>query len=92
MLCCTVKFCGGCNPRFDRGAAYKRITSALADVASFSLPADGKQYDVLLILRGCTGCPYLYEEIDAAHRVIVTQPDEIDIAIQSITALFHSTK
>ena len=69
MLRCTVKFCGGCNPRYERGDAYKAICAALQDTASFSYPEDGVPYDVLLILRGCTGCPYLYEEIEAAHRL-----------------------
>ena len=55
MLHCAVKFCGGCNPMYDRGAAYRNIAETLAGVADFSLPRDGEQYDVLLILRGCTG-------------------------------------
>ena len=55
MLRCTVKFCGGCNPRYERGDAYKAICAALLDTASFSYPEDGVPYDVLLILRGCTG-------------------------------------
>ena len=54
MLRCTVKFCGGCNPRYERGDAYKAICAALQDTASFSYPEDGVPYDVLLILRGCT--------------------------------------
>ena len=62
MLRCTVKFCGGCNPRYDRGAAYQAVRSSLSDVAQFSYPEDGTHYDALLIIRGCTGCPYLYEE------------------------------
>lgn len=84
MLRCTVKFCGGCNPRYERGDAYKAICAALQDTASFSYPEDGVPYDVLLILRGCTGCPYLYEEIEAAHRVVVSAADEIPQAIDRI--------
>ena len=26
---CGVKFCGGCNPRYDRGAAYREIKDEL---------------------------------------------------------------
>ena len=78
MLHCAVKFCGGCNPMYDRGAA---------GVADFSLPRDGEQYDVLLILRGCTGCPYLYEDISATHRIVCASQNEADHAAQRITAL-----
>lgn len=72
------------NPRYERGDAYKAICAALQDTASFSYPEDGVPYDVLLILRGCTGCPYLYEEIEAAHRVVVAAADEIPQAIDRI--------
>lgn len=87
MLQCTIKFCGGCNPSYDRGAAYRSICSQLAGVADFSLPEDGKQYDVLLILRGCTGCPYLYEEISAAHRIVCVNAAQAADAAQQIAAL-----
>ena len=73
-----------CNPRYERGDAYKAICAALQDTASFSYPEDGVPYDVLLILRGCTGCPYLYEEIEAAHRVVVAAADEMPQAIDRI--------
>ena len=87
MLHCTVKFYGGCNPRYDRGAAYRQICSRLADIAAFSYPEDGVHYDVLLILRGCTGCSYLYEEISAEHRIVCTDQVEADHAAAHIAAL-----
>lgn len=87
MLRCTVKFCGGCNPRFDRGEAYHTVRTSLADAATFSYPEDGAQYDVLLIIRGCTGCSYLYEDIDATHRVILDAKEGIGQAIDAIRQL-----
>ncbi len=87
MLCCTVKFCGGCNPRYDRGRAYKTVCASLADTASFSYPEDGTHYDVLLIIRGCTGCPYLYEDIDAEHRIVVHEEAGLTPAIEEIRRL-----
>ena len=86
MLHCTVKFCGGCNPRHDRGECYGTVRSALSDAASFSLPEEGAHYDVLLIIRGCTGCPYLYEEIEADRRVVITSRDDMQSAIDEIRA------
>lgn len=84
MLRGTVKFCGGCNPRHDRGTAYQTVRASLSDVCSFSYPEDGVHYDVLLIVRGCTGCPYLYEEIEADHRFIITDETQIDAIVHDI--------
>jgi hypothetical protein len=87
MLMCTVKFCGGCNPRYDRGEAYRSICDAVRGIASFSLPKEDTRYDVLLIIRGCTACPYLYEEISAAHRIFCVSEDQIPSAVDAIRAL-----
>ena len=87
MLTCTVKFCGGCNPRYDRGAAYRRIVAGTNELAVFSLPQDGQHYDVLLIIRGCTACPYQYEEIDAEHRIFCMAEEEVDAALDAIRTL-----
>ena len=92
MLHCTVKFCGGCNPRYDRGAAYRTIAAQTADIASFSYPKDGASYDVLLIIRGCTGCPYLYEDIDATHRIICADETELASVCDAVRALSPETK
>ena len=87
MLHGTVKFCGGCNPRYDRGAAYQRIRSELDQAVSFSLPVEGQHYDILLILRGCTGCEYLYEDIVATHRMVAVCADDINRILDEIKTL-----
>ncbi len=87
MLNCTVKFCGGCNPRYDRGNAYREIVRDVGDIAAFSLPKEKTHYDLLLIIRGCTGCPYLYEDIDATHRIICTSEEDVKHAPSKIRAL-----
>lgn len=87
MLSCTIKFCGGCNPRYDRPAAYRHICEQTADCASFSLPQPGQHYDVLLVIQGCTGCDFTAEPIDAAHRIYCFQSDDIERAIAEIRTL-----
>ena len=80
----AVKFCGGCNPRYDRGEAYRTIAGELKDEAEFEIAREGVPYDVLLIIRGCTQCPYLYETIDARERVICTSREEIPETVKQI--------
>ncbi|MBR2188150.1 MAG: hypothetical protein IJ860_01895 [Eubacterium sp.] len=84
MKKCAVKFCGGCNPRYDRGAAYRRIKEETSGAAEFEIARQDEHYDTLLIIRGCTQCPYLYEEIHADRRIICTSEDEVQDAIVSI--------
>ncbi|MCQ5128691.1 hypothetical protein NE562_03410 [Butyricicoccus faecihominis] len=84
MLRCTVKFCGGCNPRYDRGKAYDAVRTSLSQAAVFELPRDGVHYDVLLIIRGCTGCEYRYEEIDADRRLLIENAADVPAVIEQI--------
>lgn len=90
MLKCAVKFCGGCNPLYQRRAVYERICQQLDKVASFSLPKDGEKYDVLLIVRGCTGCPYLYEEIAAENRLVAVSEKDADRIIAEIQSIYKN--
>jgi hypothetical protein len=83
----AVKFCGGCNPRYNRGAAYNTIAEALRPEAELEVAKEGVSYDALLIIRGCTACPYLYEEIDAKKRVICTSKEEIPESIEQLRTI-----
>jgi hypothetical protein len=55
-----VRFCGGCNPRYDRGAAYRRIAAEIQELAGDRLTldyaAEDTDYDGLLIIGGCQAC------------------------------------
>lgn len=48
-----VKYCGGCNPRYDRTAVRAHLKAACL-FASFSTAIPGEPCDALLVLCGCT--------------------------------------
>jgi 4-hydroxybutyrate CoA-transferase len=55
-----VKFCGGCNPGYDRRAAYERIrdgvSASMAKAGAevrFEHAREGVLYDALLVICGC---------------------------------------
>lgn len=52
---CGVKFCGGCNPRYERGTAYRKIKSDLPEV-NFDYATEEELYDHLLVIGGCPAC------------------------------------
>ena len=39
-----VRFCGGCNPRYDRGAALRKLKEERKDV-EFAIAEEGVDYD-----------------------------------------------
>ncbi|MDR1572516.1 MAG: hypothetical protein LBS32_08335 [Clostridiales Family XIII bacterium] len=53
MLSCGVKFCGGCNPRYDRKAACEEIRRRLDGVLRFGFASEGERFDLLLYMAGC---------------------------------------
>lgn len=52
---CGVKFCGGCNPHYERGDAFRKIQSDLPEI-QFEHVEEGTAYDHLLVIGGCTAC------------------------------------
>lgn len=62
----AVRYCGGCNPRYDRGAMVKRITEKHPewDVEN---AREGEDYDLLLVIGGCSACCAAYEQFTASN-------------------------
>jgi len=47
-----LKYCGGCNPTYDRGLMAEKIRRELDDVANFITIID-KNVDMVLSIQGC---------------------------------------
>ena len=65
---CGVKFCGGCNPRYDRGAAFRQIKEDMSDI-DFVHAEEGDPVDNLLVIGGCTACCASYDQYDVKGNV-----------------------
>jgi pyruvate/2-oxoacid:ferredoxin oxidoreductase alpha subunit len=48
-----IKFCGGCNPAFDRIAAAEKIKNKLKDKAEFVSFTD-PEAEMILVFMGCS--------------------------------------
>ena len=72
----AVKFCGGCDPTFDRGRYWSRIKEAGGSrVTWVSLDAD--RYDAVLIITGCpTACPLEYTAFDESLKIVVVTDEQ----------------
>lgn len=70
-MLCGVRFCGGCNPRFDRGAALKKIKNHFEDDdVEFVNALEGVPHDLMLVIGGCTNCCAAYEQFDSKNGTI----------------------
>lgn len=51
-----IKFCGGCNPRHDRGEMAGRLRRLLETIHRLEAARPGEDYDYLLLIGGCANC------------------------------------
>ncbi|MEG2324054.1 MAG: hypothetical protein RSA73_06020 [Anaerovoracaceae bacterium] len=66
---CGVRFCGGCNPRYDRGKALQEIEDKIKNV-DFVHATEGVSHDFLLVIGGCTNCCAAYEQFETKNGVL----------------------
>lgn len=48
----AIKYCGGCNPRYDRTKAVKQLEEKLGEQLSMVVPET--YYDEVFVICGCT--------------------------------------
>ena len=55
MLKVGIKYCGGCNPGYDRVALADYVQQSLQGRAEF-VPLDNAAIDLVLAIEGCRTC------------------------------------
>ena len=73
-----VKYCGGCNPRYDRAGLVRRMREDFpgASVVYDETPS-GEEIDVVLVVCGCpVRCASHGELRGLSGKWIVSSPDE----------------
>ena len=81
----AVKYCGGCNPDFDRVGAVAAMLEKLAHVAEV-VPLDGGSADVLVAVEGCPAACANLSGAKAARIVMLTSRE----AVERFVAELHS--
>ena len=75
-----LRYCGGCNPRFDRVAAVGRLAAACPR-AALEGAEPGRIYDLLLIVGGCPACCAGREGLEGRARVEIRREEDFDQAL-----------
>lgn len=90
LMCVGVKFCGGCNPRYDRMQTFETIKGSLKEDVGikFEYASEGGAYDALLLLSGCTNrCADLSGFTYGDKLVSVWDADGVEAAICELSSL-----
>ncbi len=81
----AVKYCGGCNPNYDRVALVKQIEESLSGKAAF-VATDSNGISVVLAVVGCSiACADLTPFRGLAVRII-TCPEDAERFIRDLEA------
>jgi hypothetical protein len=83
LLRIGIKFCGGCNPAFDRVAAVERIKRELEGKAEF-VPLDDETAEMVLAVMGCGNACAELGEIKGKQVIIITEDSRVDAVIDEI--------
>ena len=83
-----VRYCGGCNPRFDRPALLRALAARLPG-AEFVPAQSHTPYRAAVILCGCpAACAGRADlAVPPARQVSLNSPEELDRAAEQIAAL-----
>jgi hypothetical protein len=83
MLKVGIKYCGGCNPYYDRVVLVRQLEKRLAGKVEF-VSAANDDVDLVLAVEGCnTACADL-SPFDGNQIRIITQVKDVESFIQEV--------
>ena len=71
-----MKYCGGCNPRYDRKAVVERLKTAFPDTEFVETGDDDGPFDHVIVLCGCSATCASHEDLQGKHGKTVTSSEE----------------
>lgn len=81
------KYCGGCNPRYDRKAFYEEFKACVDEDMDTSLAREDEKYDWLIVLVGCSNNCADISRLNFEHKIVIAEYRQVDDVLASITAL-----
>jgi len=82
----ALKYCGGCDPGFDRVEYFKKIQNAAGDLIEW-VSLDERDFETVLVISGCaTACPVERMVPEACRRIVSIRDNKGDPAevVQSL--------
>jgi len=81
MLKVGIKYCGGCNPGYDRVALADYIVKSLHGKAEF-VPLDHEHLDLVLAVEGCRTCCADLSSFQGKQVYLIAQIEDAEKFLQ----------
>jgi 4-hydroxybutyrate CoA-transferase len=72
-----IKYCGGCNSRYDRTSFIKKLKDEYKCLV-FENAVDNVNYDVVIVVCGCQSACASHDELVGLQKIIVTEENDYD--------------
>ena len=82
----ALKYCGGCDPGYDRVRYFEEIQNAAGDLFEW-VTMDAPDFDAVLVISGCdTACPAESMVLAPCRRMVLVRDNKRDPAevVQSL--------
>ncbi len=80
-----VKYCGGCNPRFDRKAVVEKLRASHPEI-EFVETGEGP-FDWVFVIAGCPASCALHEDLDGEYgKLVVSSEEDCDRLDEALSA------
>jgi len=79
----AVKYCGGCNPNYDRVALVKKIEESLSGKAAF-VATDSNSISVVMAVVGCSIACADLTPFRGLETRIITCPEDAELFIRDL--------
>lgn len=84
-MLCGVRYCGGCNPRYNRGGAFRKIKKHFAGRIDFQHAEEDVDYDLLLVISGCPNNCASTEHYKSKKGIVsIREEGQINTAIEEL--------
>lgn len=81
-----IKYCGGCNPKFDRVAFVDRLTEHCGE-CEVKVVSEGETFDYVVVVCGCSVACACLKGIRTRKGFVIVREDDLPQTISHLKSL-----
>ena len=79
-----IKYCGGCNPHYDRTSVLNKIKRLFKD-DKFEYAKENKFYDIIIIIDGCSRACADHSSLKCIEKIFIKSKSDYQNAADLIS-------